>query len=119
MNIKSSVILAERTWNNTLRRKQLILSGVMLGLAWADGVITSFIVKNGYAWEGNPLIRGHVTDSNFVTIKIIGTLLALLILWDVFRRHPKTALAFNYVFVASYSIIVWWNVYLACKGIFH
>lgn len=91
----------------------------MLGLAWADAVITGFIVKNGYAAEANPIIRGHVTESNFGIIKIIGTLLALLVLWDVFRRHPKTALVFSQIFVAFYTIIVWWNVYLACKGIFH
>jgi len=119
MNIKSSVILAERTWNNSLRRKQLILSGVMLGLAWADGVITSFIVKNGYAWEGNPLIRSHVTESYFGALKIIGTLLAMMILWDIFRKYPRAGLAFSHIFVACYTIIVWWNVYLACQGIFH
>jgi hypothetical protein len=117
--IESSEISVEPPWKNSLRRKQLILSGVLLGLSWADGVITSFIVKNGYACEGNPFIRGYVTDSNFEIIKIIGTLIALLILWDVSRKYPRAALAFNHVFVASYTIIVWWNVYLACKGIFH
>ena len=90
-----------------------------MGLSWADAVITGFLVKNGYALEANPLLRGHVTASNFGILKFMGTLLALLVLWDVFRRHPKTALALSHIFVPCYTIIVWWNVYLVCRVIFH
>lgn len=93
------------------------MSCVLMGLSWADWALTSFIIKNGYAWEGNPLIRDYITGSNFGAVKILGTLVAMLILWDVFRRHPKLAQAFTVAFVAAYTIIVWWNVYLACRGI--
>jgi putative copper export protein len=118
VNTASIGILAGRAWKNPLRRKHLILSVVLLCLAWADSVISGFIVKNGYASEANPLLREHVTDSNFGIIKIIGTLLALMILWDVSRRYPRLALVFIQVFAALYTMIVWWNVYLAGRGIF-
>ncbi len=119
MEIEANVTSPERFSERSFRRNQFLLSVVLLGLAWADWVITCFIIKSGFAWEGNPLIRDYVTDSGFWVIKLFGTLVAVLILWDVFRKYPKFTLTLSQVIVGVYTLIVWWNVYIACNGILH
>lgn len=117
MQFESGATPARRFWSNPLKRNQLILSAALLGLAWADWELTRFIIKNGYAWEGNPLIRAYIAESNFGVVKILGTLLALLLLWDIFHRHQKLAQVFTSIFVVFYSLVVLWNGYLALTGI--
>jgi hypothetical protein len=108
----------EKSRPNQLARTQIILSGVLLGLSFADLVITRFLVKNSFAQEGNPLIRGHINADGFGILKITGTLFAVLIIADIFRRHPKFTVNAMSIIVSFYTIIVWWNVYLAPTGIF-
>jgi hypothetical protein len=117
IDAQPAVAKAERSGATLLKRKQIALSAVLLGLSWADCRITDFLIKKGYASEGNSLIRPYIGDSAFMAIKLLGTLIALLILWDVFRKYPKPALALSQFLVAGYSLVVWWNVYLACRGL--
>jgi hypothetical protein len=101
-----------------LLQTQAVLSATTLGLAFADLIITRFLVEKGIASEGNPLIRGHIGDDVFGIIKIAGTLFALLIIADIFRRYPKFTVNVTAVIVLFYTTVVWWNIFLALGGIF-
>jgi hypothetical protein len=74
----------EKSRPNQLLRTQAILSGVLLGLSFADLMITRFLVGNRIALKGNPLIREHIYANGFGLLKITGTLFALLIIADIF-----------------------------------
>lgn len=87
-----------------------ILLGSLLAAVVADGVITKYLVLNGFADEGNPLLRFWVGEDVFLTIKLLGGLLATLYLWSIYRRHPKLSIGFSSFFLTVYTFIVFWNV---------
>ena len=89
-----------------------ILLGTLLSTIIADGIITKFLVLNGFAFEGNPLLRFWVGEDAFLTIKITGGLLAALYLWSIYQRHPKLSIICSSVFLAGYTFIVFWNVHI-------
>ena len=76
----------------------------------SDGVLTHFLIKNGLAREGNPLLQPIVGDVGFIILKIVGALLCALILWDVSRRYRKLALIATSCCVVFYAGIVLWNL---------
>ncbi len=81
-----------------------------------DGVLTYFLVRHGLAREANPLLMPLVGDINFIWLKIIGVLVCALILWDVYRRYPRPALAVAAGFVVLYGALVIWNSSLFFRG---
>ncbi len=87
-----------------------ILLGSLLAAVVADGVITKYLVLNGFADEGNPFLRFWVGEDVFLTIKLLGGLLATLYLWSIYRRHPKLSIGFSSFFLTVYTFIVFWNV---------
>ena len=87
-----------------------ILLGSLFAAIVADGIITRFLVYNGFAREGNPFLEYWVLDDRFLTIKILGGLLAALYLWSIYRRHPKLSVCFSSVFLGGYTSIVIWNL---------
>ena len=87
-----------------------ILLGSLLAAVVADGVITKYLVLNGFADEGNPFLRFWVGEDVFLTIKLLGGLLATLYLWSIYRRHPKLSIGFSSFFLTVYTLIVFWNV---------
>ncbi len=74
-----------------------------------DGVLTHFLVRGGLAREGNPFLLPLVGSTNFLILKVVGVLLAALILWDIYKRWPRVALATTGFFVTAYVAIVLWN----------
>ena len=78
-----------------------------------DGVVTHFLITGGIATEGNPLLEPIVGDMGFIFLKIAGALLCAVILWDIYRRHPRVAMISTSVFVVFYAGIVTWNVGIA------
>ena len=89
-----------------------ILLGALLSTIIADGIITKFLVLNGFAVEGNPFLRAWVVEDAFLTIKITGGLLAALYLWSIYRRHPKLSIVCSSIFLTGYTFIVFWNVHI-------
>lgn len=87
-----------------------ILLGALLAAVVADGVITKYLVLNGFADEGNPFLHFWVGEDVFLTIKLLGGLLATLYLWSIYRRHPKLSIGFSSFFLTVYTFIVFWNV---------
>ncbi len=85
----------------------LILLG---GFEISDGIITHFLVRNGLVQEGNPLVEAIVMEGNFLLLKVIGVLLCVLILWDIYKRFPKVALIATSSVVMFYGAVMAWNL---------
>ncbi len=85
------------------------LLGLLIVFEILDGVLTHFLVRDGLAREGNPFLMPLVGETNFLILKVVGVLLAALILWDIYKRQPRVALATTGFFVAVYAAIVLWN----------
>jgi len=86
------------------------LLGALIALVVSDGLITHFLVQHGVAWELNPFLRTLIGDGNFLVVKVLGVLLAALILWDIYKQRPKLARISSLCFVALYAGIVSWNL---------
>ena len=78
----------------------------------SDGVLTHFLISDGVAREGNPLLLPLVGETNFLILKVVGGLLCAFILWDIYKRFPKVALISTSCFVAFYGVVVLWNLSL-------
>jgi hypothetical protein len=83
----------------------------------ADGLITNILIQKGIAHEGNPVLVGIAGEHSFLILKIVGVLVAVLILWDIHRRYPRLAFWTGTVFLIIYCLIVSWNLHLLIGGI--
>jgi len=88
------------------------LLGLLILLNIADGLITHVLTQAGMGREGNPFLAGIVGETGFMIIKVVGVFVCALILWDVYRRHPRLALVSTLCFVIGYAGIVLWNLSL-------
>ena len=86
------------------------LLGALVGLVTLDGVLTEFLVGEGLAREGNPLLQPLVGEVGFMVLKVAGAVLCACILWDVHRRFPRLGIIATSVAVGGYVLIVLWNV---------
>lgn len=91
------------------------LLGFLIGFEILDGILTKLLIEHGIAREGNPFLVPIVGENNFLLIKVLGVLLCALILWDVYRHHPRVALVATSCFVVAYGGIVAWNLTLLIK----
>ena len=87
-----------------------ILLGSLLAAIVADGVITKFLVLNGFAYEGNPFLHFSVGDDVFLTIKLLGGFLATFYLWGIYKRQPKLSICCCSLFLIAYTFIIFWNL---------
>ena len=87
--------------------KYLLFLLILLNLS--DAVLTNHIVNLGVGRETNPFLLTIVGQPTFIILKVVGVLLAGIILWDIYRRRPKLALVSTSCFVAFYGLIVLWN----------
>jgi intracellular septation protein A len=74
----------------------------------SDGLLTHALVGNGLR-EGNPLLVPLVSQGNLMVLKLVGTIVCIIILWDLYRKFPKVALITTSCFVVAYGAIVLWN----------
>ena len=88
------------------------LLGLLVSFEVSDGLLTYFLIGHGLGREGNPLLVPIVGEDNFLVLKVVAAILAVLILWDVYRRSPKLALISTSCFVVVYAVIVIWNLSL-------
>ena len=87
-----------------------ILLGSLFATVVADGIITKFLVLNGFAAEGNPFLQFWVGEDVFLSLKILGGLLAILYLWSIYKRHPMVSIFCSSLFLAAYTFIIFWNL---------
>ena len=87
-----------------------ILLGSLLAAVVADGIITKFLVFNGFADEGNPFLHLWVGEDVFLSIKLLGGLLAALYLWGIYKRHPRLSIRCSSLFLTAYTLVIYWNL---------
>ncbi len=86
------------------------LLGFLVLLVVADGLLTQLLINDGRVREGNPLLQPIVGDVGFLVLKLVGSLLCAVILWDIYRRFPRVAFIATSCFVVAYTGIVLWNL---------
>ena len=84
----------------------------LFGLIATDGLLTSFLVTNGHALEVNPFLQAWVGQDLFLAIKVSGAFLVTLLLWIKYNAKPKLIYIITAVFLAFYTSIVFWNLFV-------
>jgi len=46
----------------------------------------------------------------FLVLKLLGSFLAALVLWNMYRHHPRVSFVSTVSFVMIYTVIVAWNL---------
>jgi hypothetical protein len=90
--------------------KYLVILLVLLVIA--DGVISQYLTSQALGLESNPILRTIIGSGDFLPLKAAGALLAALLLWDIHKRRPHVALVSSAVFVALYTGILYWNLFV-------
>jgi Domain of unknown function (DUF5658) len=93
--------------------------GALFGLSLADAVLTRFIISQGIGFEANPWIRSLASTDSLILIKALGTLLAVALLWLLYKRRPRLVQGVTVGAVCYYTLIVFWNVLVVCIGAAH
>lgn len=92
--------------------KMKILLALLVGFVIIDGIQTEYLVRERMVREVNPFLEPLVGDIGFMLLKIGGSLLCALIIWDIFKRMPRVAVATATSFLVIYGAIVGWNTSL-------
>ena len=87
--------------------------GALFGLVAADGVISNYLITQGFAREGNPFIEQYVGTEIFLIIKTFLALFCVLVLWRLYKKSPKLTSLCTVVIFSAYAILVYWNLGLA------
>lgn len=74
-----------------------------------DGLVTHVFVNNGVVKEGNPLMAPLIQDGNFLLLKVLGVLLCIPVIWLLYKRFPKLAMATASSLAVFYSAVLCWN----------
>ncbi len=89
-----------------------LLLYTLFALVVSDGLITTFLITQGLAYEGNPFLQGLVTKEYFLLLKVLGASFSTLTLFVIYKRRPKLSLIIIICFVFLYTVIVYWNVFV-------
>lgn len=114
-NIKERVAFLTESNDSRLRLLSILL-GTMIALVVADGVISRFLIANGLAREGNPLLQVWIHDELFLGLKLAGAFLAALGIRSIHRDHPNVSFAVAVCFVVFYTGLVFWSVIIFCSS---
>jgi len=87
----------------------IYLLGMLAIFIISDGLLTHALVGNDLLVEGNPLMVPLVAQGNLMLLKLVGTIICVIILWDLYRRFPRLAVISTSCFVIAYGAIVFWN----------
>jgi hypothetical protein len=93
-------------------RKVRLTLYVLFATIVTDGLITQFLVTNGFGLELNPLMQSLVGQELFLPIKISGGFLATSFLWIKYNAAPKRVYTVIVVALAVYTVIVYWNLFV-------
>ena len=84
---------------------------VLFGLIVADGILSDFLISQNLGRESNPFLQTLVGGEQFLLLKVCGALVIMLILWNIYTRHPRLAFTSSLCFIAFYTVIVYWNIF--------
>lgn len=99
----------EGTMDNRRRQFRCLL-GTLIALGAADGVISRFLIEQGYAHEMNPLLQAWVTKDSFLVIKLTGAAIAACFLWKMYRHHSRLSFNIALYSVSLYMLLVYWSL---------
>ncbi|MDD5287993.1 MAG: DUF5658 family protein [Dehalococcoidales bacterium] len=88
------------------------LSAILIALVTVDGILTNLLIKYDIAREGNPFLKVLAGEGIFLAVKLVGAILCVLLLWDIYRHWHKLAFISICFFVGIYAVIVGWNMAL-------
>jgi len=94
------------------RRRMRLLLGTLTALVVSDGLISKFLVAHGLAYEGNPFLQVWVGEDMFLLLKIVAAFLTALILWDMYKHHPRLSFISTLCFVMLYTVLVFWSLFV-------
>jgi len=83
----------------------------------ADGVLTNLLIRHDIAREANPLLVNLAGNAGLIIFKVVGMLLAVVIIWDINRRSPRLAFLVSSIALTVYVAIVAWNLHLLLSGL--
>jgi hypothetical protein len=79
-----------------------------------DGVLTNILVTRNLAYEINPILANVAGRPGLLIIKLLGAILAAIILWRMYQRYRALAIAITTFFVLVYgSLVMWSSLWLA------
>lgn len=90
---------------------------VLVVMVIADGVLTNLLIQNDFAREANPLLVDLAGNAGLIIFKVVGMLLVVVILWDIYRRSPRLAFLVSSISLTIYVGIVAWNLHLLLRGL--
>ena len=95
---------------STRDRRMKYVIYTLFSLVAADGVISQFLIRCGLGYEGNPFLQTLIGEENFLLIKSLGAFLGTLMLWEIYKNHPKEAFKTSILLMVMYMGIVFWNL---------
>ena len=84
---------------------------LLLALVVADGILSNFLILQNMGFELNPFLKDLVGGGYLLPLKVCGALLAMVMLWGIYKRAPKTAAICSLSFVVFYTAILYWNTF--------
>jgi hypothetical protein len=82
---------------------------VMVAFVVLDGLLTEYLIASGSAREANAFLAPLIGGLGFMLLKIVGSLVCALVLWDIYTRNQKLATISAWIAVVGYGLIVVWN----------
>ena len=84
---------------------------LLLALVIADGIFSNFLVLQNMGVELNPFLKDLVGSEYLLPLKACGALLAVVMLWGIYKRTPRAAVTCSLCFVVFYTAILYWNAF--------
>lgn len=84
---------------------------LLLALVVADGIFSNFLVLQNMGVELNPFLKDLVGSEYLLPLKACGALLAVVMLWGIYKRTPRAAVTCSLCFVVFYTAILYWNTF--------
>jgi len=93
-----------------------LLLGTLFALVVSDGLISEFLVKHGFAREGNPFLQVWVGEEGLLALKVLGAFVVSFILFDMYKHNPRLSFISTLCFVALYTFLVFWSLFIFTFG---
>jgi hypothetical protein len=84
---------------------------LLIALVVADGILTNFLIVHNMGYELNPFLEDIAGGSYLLPVKVVGALLASVMLWKIYQRLPRAAVICSLGFIAVYTAILYWNTF--------
>ena len=94
--------------NKTVR----LMLYTLFALIVADGLITKFLVTDGYGLEINPFLQAWVEQDMFLALKVSGAFSVILYLWLKHSKQPTSVFMITLLSLLFYTCVIFWNLFV-------